>query len=135
VEFHRRRKIDAGIDMTPMIDTLLQLFLVFLLTATFAASAIPLNLPKASADQQAPSEAVIVSLDASNQVFINDEPVVQGELRGRLLTSLQKGKERKVILRGDRTLPYEKVLEALVVIQQARVPQVHLAFEEVRRGP
>jgi biopolymer transport protein ExbD len=134
MEFHRRRKIDAGIDMTPMIDTLLQLFLVFLLTATFAASAIPLNLPKASAEQPAPSEALVVSLDASNRTFINDEPIDQGELRGRLLVLLQKGTERKVSLRADRTLPYEKVLETLVIIQQAGVAQVHLAYEEVRLG-
>src|SRR5262245_35988861 len=127
MEFHRRRKIEAGIDMTPMIDTLLQLFLVFLLTTTFAASAIPLDLPKASANQAAPSEAIVVSLDGAGRAFVNDEPVAHGDLRDRLLALLQGRTERKVILRADRKLPYEQALETLVLVQQAGVAHVHLA--------
>ena len=133
MEFHRRRKIEAAIDMTPMIDTLLHLFLVFLLTASFAASAVPLQLPRASAEQTPPTGAVVVSLDATGQLFVNQEPVVQSELRGRLLAVWQKDKERRVILRAERALPYEKVLEVLQTIQHAGATQVDLAYEVDRQ--
>lgn len=134
MEFYRRRKIDAGIDMTPMIDTLLQLFVVFMLNMSFLASAVRLDLPRASARQPAPTEAIVVSLDASNRVLVDDEPVPREELRRRLVALLQEGKGREVTLRADRTLPYEKVLAALIAIQQTGVAQVHLAYEEAERG-
>jgi biopolymer transport protein TolR len=135
MEFHRRRKVDARLDMTPMIDTLLQLFVVFLLNMSFLASAVRLNLPRASAAETAPAEAIVVSLDASNRLFLNNEPVTRAELRERLLARLQQSKERRVVLRADRTLPYERVLETLIAVQQAGVARVHLAYEEVGRGP
>ena len=133
MEFHRRRKIDASIDMTPMIDTLLQLFLVFLLTATFAASAVPLKLPRASAEQAPAADAIVVSLDATRQLFVNQEPIGPSELLGRLHASWQKDKERRIVLRADRALPYEKVLEVLQTIQRAGATQVDLAYEVGRQ--
>src|SRR5947209_4510350 len=126
MEFHRRRRVDTGIDMTPMIDTLLQLFVVFMLNMSFLASAVRLSLPRASADQAAPQEAIVVALDASNRLLVNNEPVGRHELRGRLRALLREAKEQRVMLRADRALPYESVLEALVAIRQAGVARVHL---------
>jgi biopolymer transport protein ExbD len=134
MDFRQRRKIDTHIDMTPMIDTLLQLFVVFMLNMSFLASAVHLELPKASADQAAPSAAIAVSLDASGQVFVNTEMVGRTNLLGRLRDELAKGKDGKVVLRADRALRYDQVLDALVIITQAGAAQVSLAYEgkEVR---
>ncbi len=129
MEFRRRRKIDSHIDMTPMIDTLLQLFVTFLLSMSFAASVVRLDLPRASAEQAPPTESLGVSLDAAAQLFINDQPVSPNEFRGRLAGLLQKREDRKVVFRADRTLPYEKVLEVMVLIQQAGASQIRLAYD------
>ena len=59
-------------------------------------------------------------------------PAQRSELQGRLLALLQKSKERRVMLRANRALAYEKVLETLVAIQQAGIGQVNLAFENSR---
>ncbi|HMB06034.1 MAG TPA: biopolymer transporter ExbD [Isosphaeraceae bacterium] len=135
MEFHRRRKVDTGIDMTPMIDTLLQLFVVFMLNMSFLASAVRLDLPKASGRQPAPTRAIVVSIDATNRVLIDNKPVARDGLRERLIALLQEGRGREVVLRADRTLPYGDVLEALIAIRQAGVNQMHLAYEEAGRGP
>ena len=129
MEFVRRKKIDATIDMTPMIDTLLQLFVTFLLSMSFAASAVRLDLPRASANQTAPPDSITVALDGANQLFINHERVSLAELPGRLSTLLRKQEDRKVVLRADRVLPYEKVLEVMVLIQQAGASHIRLAYE------
>ena len=73
MQFRYRRRIDSTIDMTPMIDTLLQLFVVFLLSMSFMSSAIRLELPQASLQQLASDAPVIVTLDAADKVFVNDE--------------------------------------------------------------
>jgi biopolymer transport protein TolR len=93
MEFQRRRKIEANIDMTPMIDTLLQLFMIFLLSASFVASAVRLNLPKASSNQTGPIQAVVVSLDAGNHLFVNNDPTNLQELPTRLTTLFRKSKD------------------------------------------
>jgi len=134
MQFRRRRKVDANIDMTPMIDTLLQLFVAFLLSMSFVASAVRLDLPKASAANAAPAEVIVVVVDAAQQLFLNDEPVAADVLPGRLQALTLKHPGKKVLLRADRTLPYEKVLQTLVALQQAGVGQVQLAYDDVLRG-
>lgn len=129
IDFHRRRKLDPNIDMTPMIDTLLQLFVVFLLSMSFIASAVRLDLPHASAQQTAPETPVVVAIDASGQWFVNNEPVSKDQLAGRLGPLLGKADKREVMLRADRTLQYDKVLDALVEIQRAGASNVVLAYE------
>ncbi|MBY0522979.1 MAG: biopolymer transporter ExbD [Gemmataceae bacterium] len=130
MDFQRRRRIDANIDMTPMIDTLLQLFVTFLLSMSFIASAVTLSLPRASAGKSAPSESIVVSIDAQQQLSINRELVARPDLRDRLAGMLRNDARRPVVLRADRSLAYEKILDVLVVIQQAGSTQVHLAYQE-----
>jgi biopolymer transport protein TolR len=129
IEFRRRRKIDPTIEMTPMIDTLLQLFVVFLLSMSFIASAVRLDLPHASAQQASPDAPVTVAIDAANNWFVNNDPVTRGELQGRLSGLLAKAEKREVLLRADRTLLYDKVLEAIVEIQRGGATNVVLVYE------
>jgi biopolymer transport protein ExbD len=129
MEFHRRRKIDAGIDMTPMIDTLLQLFVVFLLSMSFIASAVRLDLPQASVRHEAPDTPIVVALDPSGNIFVNNEPVARDLLHVRLSGMLTQGDRREVVLRGHRELSYDKILETLVEIQRAGVANIALAYD------
>ncbi len=133
IVFHRRRRIDPTIDMTPMIDTLLQLFVVFLLSMSFIASAVRLDLPNASAQQAAPETPVVVAIDAANNWYANNESVGKDQLQARLSALLTKENKREVLLRADRTLLYDKVLEAIVEIQRAGAANVVLAYEHKAR--
>jgi biopolymer transport protein ExbD len=130
MEFPRRRKIEAHIDMTPMIDTLLQLFLIFLISASFVASAVRLELPKTSVNQKAPADPIVVSLDADNKMFLNKEPIAANELRGKLAELLPKGKKQEVLLRADQSLPYKHVMHTIAEIRHAGVENINLAYDE-----
>ena len=130
MEFPRRRKIEAHIDMTPIIDTLLQLFLIFLISASFVASAVRLELPKASVNQKSPSEPIVVSLDADNQMFLNREPIAVSDLRGKLNELLPKAKKQEVLLRADQSLAYKHIMRAIAEIKQAGVENINLAYDE-----
>jgi biopolymer transport protein TolR len=129
VEFRRRRKADAVIDMTPMIDTLLQLFVVFLLSMSFITSAVRLDLPQASLQQPAPETPVVVTVDAGNNLFLNNDAVARDELPQRLATALATSQRREVLLRADRTLVYDKVLETIVGIQKGGAGNILLSYD------
>jgi biopolymer transport protein ExbD len=128
MEFRYRRKIDHNIDMTPLIDTLLQLFVVFLLSMSFMSSALSLELPQASVTQLAPETPIVVTLDGMDKLYLNDEPIPRTELPNRLRAALQQAKNRDVQLRADRKLLYDKVLQTLVEMQKAGASNVHLAY-------
>jgi biopolymer transport protein ExbD len=130
MEFPRRRKIEAHIDMTPMIDTLLQLFLIFLISASFVASAVRLELPKASVNQKSPTEPIVVSMDADNQMYLNKEPIAANDLRGRLAELVSNAKKQEVLLRADQSLAYKHILRAIAEIKRAGVENIHLAYDE-----
>jgi biopolymer transport protein ExbD len=129
VEFYRRRRVDATIDMTPMIDTLLQIFVAFLLSMTFLSS-VRLTLPQAAASLKDPAAPVVVAVDADNQMYLNTEKVSPAELAARLPPLLEKSGKSEVVLRADQSLAYKHVLRALLAVRQAGATDVHLAYDQ-----
>jgi biopolymer transport protein TolR len=129
MDLYRRRRIDAQIDMTPMIDTLLQLFMIFLLSASLVASSVQLNLPAAAADQKNPTKPLVVAINAKGELFLNDVPVERQALRSRLGGVLENLDQKSVLLRADRTLVYQQVLDVLVEVRSSGASQVLLAYE------
>ena len=127
--FGKSRRVDATIDMTPMIDTLLQLFVVFMLNMTFAASALPLDLPKGQATSNAPTEAIIISLMEDDFLYFGDVPIDRAQLVAKLRERLDKDANTPVTLRAERRLPYEQVMQILDLINQSGAEKVHLAYE------
>jgi len=133
MDFHRRRRIEAGIDMTPMIDTLLQIFVAFLLSMTFLTSSVHLTLPQAAASAKEPARRVEVSIDAENRMFLNNEKVSPADLPSRLPALLAKAGKPEVDLRADQSLAYKHVLKALLALRQAGAADVHLKYDEARK--
>lgn len=129
MDLYRRRRIDAQIDMTPMIDTLLQLFMIFLLSASFVASAVQLDLPQASAEQKNPARPVVLSLNPEGDLFLDDAPVARADLRPSLEAALAKAQNRQVLVRADRALAYQQVLQVLVELQTTGAVQVLLEYD------
>lgn len=133
MDLYRRRKIDAHVDMTPMIDTLLQLFMIFLFGATFISSAVKLNLPKASSEQKASEtiiKEVIVSIDSKNEIYVNSQPVLRDQLKGKVQSMLLQAKEPVVTLLADRNLRYEQIMDVMVEIQNTGATNVRLGYDQ-----
>src|SRR4051794_20251194 len=100
MHFHQRRRVEANIDLTPMIDTILQLFLIFLLTSSFLVTATRLTLPKAAAAAKQSTTPVVVALDESGRWLLNREAVNRQELSKRLEALFAEGKPREVTLQA-----------------------------------
>ena len=132
-----RRSPMAEINVTPMVDVMLVLLIIFMVTAPLLTAGVQVDLPdsKAAALEQ-DQEPVAISIDASGGVFIDDSPIAAAALPERLqqiaASSHQEGGPR-IYLRADRGLDYGRVMELMGEINRAglrRVALVSTAREE-----
>ncbi len=115
----------SDINVTPMVDVMLVLLVIFILTAPLLASSIKLELPKTDAAKpmDAPKFVTLV-VDKAGQVFLNDTPVAIEQLRARLTQTAVQNPETEVQLRADETVPYGKVVEVMGVAQKAGLSRI-----------
>ena len=107
-------KIMAEINVTPMVDVMLVLLVIFMVTAPLLVAGVPVQLPKNSAQRiSQPNKPVIVTLAANGGLYIRDEQVDAASLIPRL-SALRTGEGDAVVyLRADKAIPYGEVMELL----------------------
>ena len=118
----------SEINVTPLVDVVLVLLLVFMVTAPMMSRGIDVSLPVADQPQTQPEERVTVSVDAQEHIFINDRPV-NVQLLEDQLRSLMEGRSSKVVyLRADESLRYGRVVRVADHIKKAGVDQIGFAY-------
>jgi len=124
----------SEINMTPLIDVMLVLLVIFMITAPLMASRLRLDLPKA--EGAAPSDAprvFAVSLDASGQLFVADQRASTAELRDRASAAAHDNPAVEVQLRADERVPYGKVAELIGVMQEAGLTRIGFVTAAAKR--
>ncbi|CAM3517876.1 ExbD/TolR family protein [Paracidovorax anthurii] len=126
----------SDINMTPLVDVMLVLVVIFILTAPLLASAIRLDLPRAEGTSQGSSgEAITVVIDASGQVFLADQPVDGGTLAGRLRRVASERPDTEVQLRADTAVPYGRVVEVMGAAHAAGLHRIGFVAEPGAAAP
>lgn len=120
----------SEINVTPFVDVMLVLLIIFMVTAPLLVAGVPINLPESSANAlEQDEEPVQISIDESGRVFIDDE-----ELRGpKITTRLQEiannqdpANPRQIMLRGDTTLDYGFVMEVMGELNRVGLNRVSM---------
>ena len=120
----------AEINVTPMVDVMLVLLVIFMVTAPLLTVGVPLDLPKTSAAQVTqPSEPIVLSLDREGDTFIGNERVDPSDLKDRLARLAADDPDRIVYVRGDRTILYAQLMDALGLVNSAGFTKVSLLAE------
>jgi len=120
----------AEINVTPMVDVMLVLLIIFMVTAPLLTVGVPLNLPKSSAAQLTqPKEPIVLSIDKEGSTFISNEPVPAADLKDRLAKLAAEDTGRIVYVRGDRTISYAQLMDALGLVNSAGFTKVSLIAE------
>ena len=120
----------SEINVTPLVDVMLVLVVIFIITAPLLASSIRLDL--LSTEAATPGDAprfVTVALDKSGQAFFNDQPVTQPQLAGRLADAARVNPDTEVQLRADQTVPYGRVVEVMGAAQKAGLNRIGFVAE------
>ncbi len=116
-----------GINITPLVDVLMVVLVMFILTATAQVSGIQVNLPKASSTVSLTQpKTKAISINDVGQIFLDAYPVTLPELEDRLRTEKALSPDFPVIVRGDATVQYQKVVEVLDLMRRLELSQVGL---------
>jgi biopolymer transport protein TolR len=131
----RPRAPMSDINVTPLVDVMLVLLVIFILTAPLLTSAIRLDLPKAEGAQvgQAPL-AVTLVVNNQGQVFLNDQAVRLPELAMQLTAMATQRPDTEVQLRADQAVPYGRVVEVMGVAQKAGLSRIGFVADAPARG-
>lgn len=115
------------INITPLVDVLLVVLVMFILTATAQISGIRVDLPKAStAIALSEPQTKAISINEAGQVFLDAYPVTLAELESRLRAEKAIKPDFPVILRGDAGVQYRKVVEVLDLLRRLEIDQIGL---------
>jgi len=116
-----------GINITPLVDVLMVVLVMFILTATAQIAGIKVDLPKASSSVSlSESKTKAISVNNDGQVFLDAYPVTLAELEDRLRTEKAMNPGFPVIVRGDATVQYQKVVQVLDILRRLDLSQVGL---------
>jgi biopolymer transport protein TolR len=123
----------SEINVTPLVDVMLVLVVIFILTAPLLASSIRLDLPASDAAQASDSNTpVTVVMDRGGQIYLDDRPVSRDELSARLQQTARLRPDTEVHLRADESVPYGKVVEVMGAAQKAGLNRIGFATEPTK---
>ncbi|MDD3801802.1 MAG: protein TolR [Desulfuromonas thiophila] len=131
-----RRGAMSQINVTPFVDVMLVLLIIFMVTAPMMEKGVDVNLPEVSQapDLQAAQTALMVSIDAKGQIFVSGQAVENPQqLVAVLQQMLKEATDKAVYLEADREVRYEQVMQVMAAIRQAGVERLGMVAQEERR--
>ena len=118
------------INMTPLVDVMLVLLIIFIITVPVMKHAVNIDLPRASNEAlNAKPEAVRLSVDATGSYFINDAPIADETLASRLREAAAQNPQPELHIRGDKSVRYERVAQAMAAAQQSGLRKIGFITE------
>ena len=121
----------AEINVTPLVDVMLVLLIIFMVTAPLMTSGVPVDLPKTTAQPiNSDSEPLTVSLDAQGKIFLQDSEVQLPELVARLQSAAQNNPDRRIFVRADKGIAYGQVMTVMGTLTQGGFNKVALLAEQ-----
>jgi biopolymer transport protein TolR len=126
----------AEINVTPLVDVMLVLLIVFMVTAPLMTSGVSVDLPKTSAQPiNNDAEPLTVSIKADGTIYLQDQQVDLPDLVGKLQAIAQNNPERRIFVRGDKDLAYGRIMEVMGTITQGGFTKVALLAEQPAAPP
>jgi biopolymer transport protein ExbD len=122
------------INVTPFIDVMLVLLIIFMVAAPLATVDLPVDLPSSTAAQtQRPPKPVYVTVKADGSLAIGDNAVARDALAGAIAAATGGDKEERIFVRGDRAVPYGDVMELMNALRDAGYLKIALVGMESRQ--
>ena len=126
----------AEINVTPLVDVMLVLLIIFMVTAPLMTSGVSVDLPKTSSQPlNTDSEPLTVSINAEGAIFLQNEPVDLTDLVAKLQAIGQNNPDRRIFVRGDKSNTYGRIMEVMGTITEGGFTKVALLAEQPAGGP
>ncbi|HTI79688.1 MAG TPA: protein TolR [Acetobacteraceae bacterium] len=126
----------SEINVTPLVDVMLVLLIIFMVTAPLMTSGVSVDLPKTDAKPiNTDSQPLTVSLNAQGKIFLQDQEVQLADLVTKLQAIAQNNPDRRIFVRGDKDLPYGRIMEVMGTVTQGGFTKVALLAEQPTLTP
>ena len=120
----------SQINVTPFVDVMLVLLIIFMVTAPMMQTGLDVNLPKVEAAAvNSQDEPLVVTIDRAKRVYLNGRQFKRKELAEKLEAIAAANKDKMVLLRADKAVPYGAVVEAMADIRKAGIKKVGMMTE------
>ncbi len=124
------QELMSDINVTPFVDVMLVLLIIFMVTAPMMIQGLNVDLPEATAKPlNSEKEHLVITIDKNHQVYINDFQVTIDFLRDKLIKILQGRSDREVYLKADKNIPYGIVVQVMAEIKGAGVEKLGMITE------
>jgi len=131
-----RRRVMAEINVTPMVDVMLVLLIVFMVTAPLLTVGVPVDLPKTKAPALGQDrEPLSVTIKRDGTIFLQKEPIPQDQLVDRLKALASNGYDQRIFVRGDTQANYGKVMEVMGILAAAGFTHIGLVTDVAKPKP
>ncbi|UDL95926.1 MULTISPECIES: ExbD/TolR family protein [Lichenihabitans] len=121
----------AEINMTPFIDVILVLLIIFMVSAPLLASGVPIDLPQTKAAQlNVDQKPLSVAVDPKGDIYILDQPVTVDELPAKLQALAKAGYDERIYVRGAKTVNYGRIAEVMSIITASGYKKVALVTDQ-----
>src|SRR5512143_1928493 len=130
--FRRRRYVPiAEINVTPLVDVMLVLLVIFMITAPLLQVGVPVDLPKTSAQQVGgKDEPLVVSVNSKDEIFLGETKYELDDLSTKLKAVHDEKPDQRVFIRGDKTINYGRMMEVMGVVIDSGFRQLGLLGEQ-----
>ena len=120
----------SEINVTPLVDVMLVLLIVFMVTAPLLTVGVPIDLPETKAQQlQGEKEPLTITVDGKGKIFVQDTEIVLDEVVAKLLAISANGYEERIYVRGDRGVDYGTVMKVMGAVSAAGFRRIALVTE------
>jgi len=128
----RRGRAMAEINVTPFVDVMLVLLIVFMVTAPLLTVGVPVDLPKTRAPAMGQDkEPLSVTIAKNGKIFLQKQVVAEDVLVAKLQAISQNGYDQRIFVRGDKSVDYGRVMEVMGMLSQAGFTRIGLITEPI----
>jgi biopolymer transport protein TolR len=122
----------SDINITPLVDVMLVLLIIFMITAPMMTKGVEIDLPKAKAVPMEVDESkLMLVIDAQRRVFLGETEIPHERLEEALTNNVRLQREGELFLKADRSLPYGFVVQVMAIIKRAGVPKLGMVTDPV----
>ena len=132
----KRRRPLAEINVTPFVDVMLVLLIVFMVTAPLLTVGVPVDLPKTRAQALSQDrEPLSVTIKRDGQIYLQNSPIAEDELVSKLSAIAANGYDQRIFVRGDKAVDYGRVMEVMGMLSAAGFTHIGLVTDAAHRKP
>jgi biopolymer transport protein ExbD len=129
-DFEQSDEVISEINMTPLVDVMLVLLIIFIITVPVLTHSVNVDLPRASNQPtELKPQTVQLAVTANGDVFWNQDKLDASTLAARLKTAAAMSPQPEIHLRGDKAVPYEHVVKTMAAVQQAGILKLGFVTE------